>query len=81
MKQILALLALGLFSAASFAAVNPSSLKLKIYSVYASLSAQCTSPIKIYNNTLGSFVDLLVVPVLGGGECGINPPAFSFVKF
>jgi hypothetical protein len=69
MKKILAsLICVGFFSASSFAAGDPSSLKLKIYSVYASLSAQCTSPIQIFNNTSGSFVDLLVKPVLGSGD-------------
>ena len=69
MKKIFAsLVCVGLFSSISFAAGDPSSLKLKVYSVYASLSAQCTSPIQIYNNAAGSFVDLLVQPYLGGGD-------------
>ena len=47
---------------------NPSSLKLKVYSVYASLSAQCTNPIQVFNNTAGTFVDILSGPTLGGGD-------------
>lgn len=69
MKKILALfISLSFFSLSVFAAGDPSSLKLKVYSVYASLSAQCTSPIQIFNNASGTFVDLLKGPVLGGGD-------------
>lgn len=47
---------------------DPSSLKVKVYAVYASLSAQCTSPIQIFHNDDGSFVDFLTNPTLGGGD-------------
>jgi hypothetical protein len=47
---------------------DPSSLKIKVYAVYASLSAQCTSPTQIFSNDAGSFVDFLANPTLGGGD-------------
>jgi hypothetical protein len=47
---------------------DPSSLKIKVYAVYASLSAQCTSPTQIFSNPAGGFVDFLSNPTLGGGD-------------
>lgn len=47
---------------------DPSSLKIKVYAVYASLSAQCTSPTQIFANDTGKFVDFLTTPTLGGGD-------------
>lgn len=47
---------------------DPSSLKIKVYAVYASLSAQCTSPVQIFSNDTGSFVDFLSTPTLGSGH-------------
>jgi len=47
---------------------DPSSLKVKVYAVYASLSAQCTDPIQIFANDAGTFVDFLTNPTLGDGE-------------
>jgi len=47
---------------------DPSSLKIKVYAVYASQSAQCTSPIQIFQNDAGSFQDFLGNPTLGGGD-------------
>jgi len=61
-------LALALASRSAVAAGDPSSLKIKVYAVYASLSAQCTSPIKIFANDAGDFVDFLTNPTLGGGD-------------
>ena len=69
MKTLLLTLIAPLFlSLSSHAAGDPSSLKIKIYSVYASLSAQCTSPIQIFNNATGTFVDFISSPILGGGD-------------
>ena len=67
-KLLLTLLCPSLFSLSIHAAVDPSSLKIKVYSVYASLSAQCTNPIQIFNNPTGSFVNFLSTPTLGGGD-------------
>jgi hypothetical protein len=68
-------LTLGLVSRSTFAGGDPStpggdpsSLKIKVYAVYASLSAQCTSPTQIFANDAGSFVDFLSNPTLGGGD-------------
>ena len=47
---------------------DPSSLKVKVYAVYASLSAQCASPTQIFGNDAGSFVDFLTSPTLGDGD-------------
>jgi hypothetical protein len=47
---------------------DPSSLKVKVYAVYASLSAQCTSPRQIFRNDAGNFVDFLTNPILGDGD-------------
>ena len=67
-KLTLLCLSLGLVSSSAFAAGDPSSLKVKVYAVYASLSAQCTSPTQIFVNDTGTFVDFLSNPVLGDGE-------------
>lgn len=47
---------------------DPSSLKIKVYAVYASVSAQCTNPIQIFQNDVGAFQDFLGNPTLGGGD-------------
>src|SRR3954462_9494217 len=47
---------------------DPSSLKIKVYAVYASLTAQCSSPTEIFRNDAGNFVDFLTNPTLGGGD-------------
>ena len=47
---------------------DPSSLKIKVYAVYASLDAQCTSPVQIFQSDAGAFVDFLSNPTLGGGD-------------
>jgi hypothetical protein len=74
-KLTLLFLSLGLFSRSASAEQDPSviggdpsSLKIKVYAVYASLSAQCTSPTQIFANDSGSFVDFLTTPTLGGGD-------------
>ena len=36
--------------------------------MYASLSAQCTTPTQIFRNDAGDFVDFLSNPTLGGGD-------------
>jgi len=74
MKKLTMLcLSIGLFSRSVAAEPkpvggDPSSLKVKVYAVYASLSAQCTAPTKIFSNDAGTFVDFLTNPTLGDGE-------------
>lgn len=71
MKKLAMLcLSFGLLSRSAFAAGDPSSLKVKVFAVYASLSAQCTAPIQIFANDTGNFVDFLTTPTLGGGDLG-----------
>lgn len=74
-KLTLFCLSLGLFSRSlvagqdpSVVGGDPSSLKIKVYAVYASLSAQCTNPTQIFANDTGNFVDFLTNPTLGGGD-------------
>ena len=55
------------FVTPAFAGGDPSSLKVKVYAVYASVSKLCTSPIQIFLNT-GTYVDFLSGPTLGGGD-------------
>ena len=52
------------------AALNASSLKLKVYSVMISTSALCTNPITIFSSITPTEVDFLAAPTLGSG----NPP-------
>jgi hypothetical protein len=47
---------------------DPSSLRVKVYAVYASTSAQCTNPTRIFQNDAGGFVDFLTSPTLGDGD-------------
>jgi len=61
-------LASGLSSRSAFAAGDPSSLRVKVYAVFASLSAQCTDPKQIFANEAGNFVDFLTDPTLGDGD-------------
>jgi len=74
MKKLTMLcLSLGLFSRSVAAEPkpaggDPSSLKVKVYAVYAAQSAQCTDPIQIFSNDAGTFVDFLTNPTLGDGE-------------
>ena len=55
-------------SAFAMAGGDPSSLKIKVYAVYASTSAQCTNPTQVFLNNTGSYVDFLTGPTLGGGD-------------
>lgn len=47
---------------------DPSSLKVKVFGVYASTSPLCTNPIKVFLNSTGEYLDLLTGPALGGGD-------------
>lgn len=51
-------------------ALDASSLKLQVYSVMLSTSAQCTSPVTVFASATPTEVDFLATPTLGSG----NPP-------
>jgi hypothetical protein len=51
-------------------ALDASSLKLQVYSVMLSTSAQCTSPVTVFASATPTEVDFLAAPMLGSG----NPP-------
>ena len=69
MKSIAALVAAG-FCSANAMALDASSLKLQVYSVMLSTSAQCTSPVTVFSSATATEVDFLTAPTLGSG----NPP-------
>ena len=69
MKSIVALAAAALCSANAMA-LDASSLKLQVYSVMLSTSAQCTSPVTVFSSATATEVDFLAAPTLGSG----NPP-------
>lgn len=58
----------------ALALTNASSLKLQVYSVMLSTSAQCTSPITVFNSATPVERDFLATPTLGSG----NPPDASY---
>src|SRR4051812_21011166 len=68
MKKFIALLALAQVGSFALAGGDPSSLKVKVFAVFASTSAQCTSPTQVFLNNSGDFVDFLKGPTLGGGD-------------
>ena len=69
MKSIVALATAALCSANAMA-LDASSLKLQVYSVMLSTSAQCTSPVTVFSSATATEVDFLAAPTLGSG----NPP-------
>jgi hypothetical protein len=56
------------------AATSATSLKLQVYSVMLSTSAQCTSPVTVFSSATPTEVDFLAAPTLGSG----NPPDGSY---
>jgi hypothetical protein len=66
--KILNLFLAMIFLGSTAFALDPATLKLKVYAVYASTSAQCASPIQVFLNNTGSYVDILSGPTLGGGD-------------
>ena len=62
-----------LFSANAMA-LDASSLKLQVYSVMLSTSAQCTSPVAVFSSATPTEVDFLATPTLGSG----NPPDAAY---
>jgi hypothetical protein len=68
-----ALAAASLISAPAFA-LDASSLKLQVYSVMLSTSAQCTNPVTVFSSATPTEVDFLAAPTLGSG----NPPDATY---
>ena len=68
-----ALAAAALLSANALA-LDASSLKLQVYSVMLSTSAQCTSPVTVFSSATPTEVDFLATPTLGSG----NPPDATY---
>ncbi len=69
-------LAAALFSTSAMA-LDASSLKLQVYSVMLSTSAQCTSPVTVFSSATATEVDFLATPTLGSG----NPPDATYHCF
>jgi len=61
-------LVLAIVGFSSFAVVNPSSVKIKVYGVALSLSADCSSPVNVFSSTTGTEVDFVNALTLGGGN-------------
>jgi hypothetical protein len=59
-----------LLHGSAYAVTGASSLKLQVYSVMLSTSAQCASPVTVFSSVTPTEVDFLVTPTLGSG----NPP-------
>lgn len=59
---------LALVGFSSFAVVNPSSVKIKVYGVAVSLTADCASPTAIFSSTTGTEVDFVSALTLGSGN-------------
>ena len=68
MKKITFLLSFAFVSLNTFAAVNASSLKLKVYGVAVSLTADCANPIVLFDSTSPTEVDFVSAPSLGSGD-------------
>ena len=68
--RIYALIGSVLICTSAFATTGASSLKLQVYSVMLSTSAQCVSPVTVFSSNSPTEVDFLATPTLGGG----NPP-------
>lgn len=68
MKKVLVALSLALATQLALAGGDPASLKIRVYAVYASTSAQCTNPVQVFLNNTGSYVNFLTGPTLGGGD-------------
>ncbi len=54
--------------APSFAAVSPSSVKIKVFGVAVSLTDDCASPVSIFSSTTGTEFDFVTGPSLGTGN-------------
>ena len=52
----------------ALAFTNASSLKLQVYSVMLSTSAQCTNPFTVFSSSTPTEVDFLATPTLGSGN-------------
>ncbi|MGZ3687699.1 MAG: hypothetical protein ACXVBW_05335 [Bdellovibrionota bacterium] len=56
-----------LVAASSWAGVDTSSTKLKIYKFAVSASALCTNPVTVFSSTAGTSTDILQAPTIGTG--------------
>jgi hypothetical protein len=74
MKSIKFALAAAALVSTGAMALDASSLKLQVYSVMLSTSAQCTSPITVFSSATPTEVDFLSTPTLGSG----NPPDATY---
>ncbi len=74
MKPIASALAAAALVSTSAMALDASSLKLQVYSVMLSTSAQCTSPVTVFSSATATEVDFLATPTLGSG----NPPDATY---
>ncbi len=74
MKHIRSALAAAALVSTSAMALDASSLKLQVYSVMLSTSAQCTSPVTVFSSATATEVDFLATPTLGSG----NPPDATY---
>lgn len=74
MKPIRFALAAAALVSTSAMALDASSLKLQVYSVMLSTSAQCTSPVTVFSSATATEVDFLATPMLGSG----NPPDATY---
>ncbi len=48
--------------------VDPSSVKIKVYSVDVSKTADCASPVNVFTSAAGTTFDFVTSPTLGGGN-------------
>lgn len=55
-------------SGLAFGAVDPSSVKMKIYGVSVSTSADCSNPVSIFSSDTGTEFDMVKNPTLGEGD-------------
>ena len=55
-------------SVSSFAAVDASSVKIKVYGVSVSLTADCANPVTVFESASGTEFDFVSGPTLGGGS-------------
>ncbi|MEO8312194.1 MAG: hypothetical protein ABI520_13555 [Caldimonas sp.] len=74
MKPLRFALAAATLVSTSALALDASSLKLQVYSVMLSTSAQCTSPVTVFSSAAATEVDFLATPTLGSG----NPPDATY---
>ncbi len=63
-----------LLCTSAMALTGASSLKLQVYAVMLSTSAQCSNPVTVFSSSTPTEVDFLATPTLGSG----NPPDATY---